>query len=121
MTQATKIPGTDEAWDNGTLGEEEQYVAVADKALQDAVHQSLGMQAISIRLPKDLVEQYKIIAHYHSMGYQPLMREALTRFATAEMKRILVEVSNERDRERQERSKATPQQKAAPQPHRKAA
>ncbi|WP_191002205.1 hypothetical protein [Cupriavidus pauculus] len=53
MTQATTIPGTDEAWDNGTLGADEQYVQVAPKALQEQVDASLGMQAISIRLPRE--------------------------------------------------------------------
>ncbi|WP_342050427.1 MULTISPECIES: hypothetical protein [unclassified Cupriavidus] len=51
MTQANKIPGTDEAWDNGTLGADEQYVQVAPTALQEQVDSPLGMQAISIRLP----------------------------------------------------------------------
>lgn len=115
MTQAAKIPGTEEAWDNGTLGEDEHYVAVAPKDLQDSVNQSLGMQAISIRLPKDLLEQYKAIAQYHKMGYQPLMREALTRFATSEMKRIVIEVSNERDQARHEQGETQhkPRRKAA--------
>ncbi|WP_454767002.1 hypothetical protein [Cupriavidus campinensis] len=32
------------------------------------------------------------------MGYQPLMREALRRFAEAEMKRLAVQYANERRR-----------------------
>ncbi|MNM99627.1 hypothetical protein D3C81_1121920 [compost metagenome] len=97
MTQATKIPGTEEAWDNGTLGADEQYVQVASKAVQEQVNESLAMQAISIRLPKALVEQYKVIARFHKIGYQPLMRDALARFATHEMKRLLVEIAEQRD------------------------
>jgi predicted transcriptional regulator len=103
MTQATKIPGTEEAWDNGTLGADEEYVQVAPKALQDEVNQSLGMQAISIRLPKELVEQYRAIARIHKIGYQPLMRDALARFASYEMKRLLVELADEREQEEAER------------------
>lgn len=99
MTQAAKIPDTEEAWDNGTLGADEQYVQVAPKALQDEVNDSLGMQAISIRLPKALVEQYKVISRFHKIGYQPLMRDALARFATHEMKRLLVEIAEQRDEE----------------------
>ena len=30
-----------------------------------------------------------MLASYHSMGYQPLMREALKRFAEAELKLVL--------------------------------
>jgi len=102
MTQATKIPSTEEAWDNGTLGADENHVKVAPKALQDAVSESLGMQAISIRLPKALVEQYKVIARLHKIGYQPLMRDALERFATAEMKRLLLEVAEQREEDEAE-------------------
>jgi len=54
MTEALKIPGTEEAWDNGTLGEDEHYVALAPKDLQDSVDRSLALQVISIRLAKDL-------------------------------------------------------------------
>lgn len=83
MTQATKIPGTDEAWDDGTLGADEQYVQVAPKSLEEQVDLSSGMQAISIRLPRELIEQYKAIARIHKTSYQPLMRDALARFCYA--------------------------------------
>lgn len=99
MKQTTKIQDTEEAWDDGTLGTDERYAQVAPQDLQDAVIESLGMQAISIRLPKALVEQYKLIARIHKVGYQPLMRDALTRFATHEMKRLLLEVADQRDAE----------------------
>ncbi|MCT9072392.1 hypothetical protein [Cupriavidus gilardii] len=115
MSRAPKIPGTGEAWHSGTLGEDEHYVAVAPRDLRDSVDQSLEMQAISIRLPTDLVEQYQAISRFRKMGYQPLMREALTRFATSEMKRILIEVSEQRDQLREE------QRETAPKPRRKAA
>lgn len=113
MTQAAKIPGTEEAWDNGKLGADEKHVQVADKALQDAVTNSLGMQAISIRMPRDLVEQYKLIAHYNGIGYQPLMRDALARFATGEMKRILVELANKKDEAKADAAHEKAHRKAA--------
>ena len=56
-----------------------------DKALQDA----LGLQAISIRLPKELIKQYKLIAGFHGVGYQPLMRDVLQRFVKGALKEIL--------------------------------
>lgn len=37
------------------------------------------LQAISIRLPKRLIEAYKMVAAHHGVGYQPLMRDALQR------------------------------------------
>lgn len=40
-------------------------------------HQEL--QAISIRLPKRLIEAYKLVAAHHGTEYQPLMRDTLQR------------------------------------------
>lgn len=37
------------------------------------------LQAISIRLPKRLIEAYKLVASHHGTGYQPLMRDTLQR------------------------------------------
>ena len=49
------------------------------------------MQPISIRLPKSLIETCKLLGHRHGLGYQPLMRRVLLRFAEAEMKLVLKE------------------------------
>ncbi len=40
---------------------------------------------ISLRLPVQLVEDYKTIAADAGIGYQPLMRDILIRFAQHEM------------------------------------
>ncbi len=58
----------------------------ADAAL---IQDSLGLQPISIRLEKTLIEGFKTIATIEGLGYQTLMRQALRRFADCEMKRIL--------------------------------
>ena len=44
------------------------------------------MQMISIRLPKDLIDDLKTISQSQKMGYQALMREVLKRFVDAEKK-----------------------------------
>jgi hypothetical protein len=36
-----------------------------------------------------LIESLKLIAHHHSVGYQPLIRDLLNRFAASELKNIL--------------------------------
>ncbi len=52
------------------------------------------MQMISIRLHKELIEDFKKIAEFRGIGYQPLMRDALQRFAAAEYKLIATEYAN---------------------------
>ena len=90
MTTA-KIKDTPEAWESGALGREEQFVAVADESHEAALQEALEMQAISLRLPKELIRQYKLIAGFHGVGYQPLMRDVMTRFVKGALKEILEE------------------------------
>lgn len=50
---------------------------------------SLGLQMISIRLERELLGNLKFIAKQHGVGYQPLIRDLLNRFARSEMQLIL--------------------------------
>ena len=91
------IPDSDEAWEDETLGADEAYVAPLDDA--DAkldiqgLDEALGLQPISIRLEKSLIEDFKAIATLNGLGYQTLMRQALKRFADCEKKRLLNEAA----------------------------
>lgn len=91
-----KIIGTTEAWENGTLGRDPAFATPAPTSTAHLVDDALGMQLISIRLPKNLIEEFKLIAQVHKVGYQPLMRDALQRFADAEMKKMARQYANER-------------------------
>ena len=100
MNTKTTIPNADDAWESGQLGNDEKYVEPlsADELAADAVliQESLGLQPISIRLERSLIETFKVIASIEGLGYQTLMRQALKRFANCEMKRILQEVASEK-------------------------
>lgn len=91
-----KILGTDEAWEDGTLGRDEAYAARASAETVQQVDDALGLQMISIRLSKELIQDFKMIAQVHGIGYQPLMRDALTRFADAEIKKMAVQYANDK-------------------------
>jgi hypothetical protein len=83
----------DNAWDTGELGRNAEFVKVApeDHNSEAFIDDALGLQPISIRLEKSLIEDFKLIAGLSGIGYQPLMRQALKRFADCEKKRILRE------------------------------
>lgn len=86
-----KIHDTTDAWDpSGVLGNTEEFTAPAPD-VSAVVDASLGLQPISIRLQKDLLENLKQLAKLHGIGYQPLVRQVLTRFVDCEMKRLLNE------------------------------
>jgi hypothetical protein len=88
-----RIKDTPEAWDDRTLGAQEEYAAAADVSHEVNLDDALGLQSIAIRLPKEMIKQYKLIAHFHGVGYQPLMRDVLARFVPGALKEILEEES----------------------------
>jgi len=84
-----KIESTTEAWENRDLGASAEHVGVASAEHEVALDRALDLQSISIRLPKQLIDQYKLIAHFHGVGYQPLMRDILARFVPGALQEIM--------------------------------
>lgn len=90
-----KIENSPEAWEDGSLGRDEEYVRVSRNVDDAALNEAAGLQPISIRLQKSLIEDFKMIAEIHGIGYQPMIRQVLKRFADSEKKRILREKAAE--------------------------
>jgi hypothetical protein len=88
-----KITGTDEAWDSRELGADMASAQVAGPEHAAALDDALGMQSISIRLPRQLIDTYKLIASHHGVGYQPLMRDILQRFVPEGLQEVMDEQS----------------------------
>lgn len=84
-----RIKDTTEAWDSRALGADEERVGIASQDHESALDDALELQSISIRLPKQLINQYKLIAHFHKIGYQPLMRDVMARFVPNAIREIL--------------------------------
>ena len=92
MTKHAKIPASDEAWEeDGKLGNDENHVKRLEDNNEAQIDEALGLHPISIRLQKSLIEDLKMISTLNGIGYQPLMRQILKRFADGEKKRILKE------------------------------
>lgn len=89
MSKKSSIPGTAEAWEDGTLGKSDAHVRKTPQEMAAQIDEALGLQAISIRLPKATIEVYKNLAKMHGVGYQPLMRDAICRWAETELKMLL--------------------------------
>ncbi|TWG93563.1 hypothetical protein L599_001200000230 [Luteimonas sp. J16] len=51
----------------------------------------MGLQMISIRLPKALIDDLKYFAEREGLGYQPLIRRILVRWASHEYKLVAQE------------------------------
>lgn len=79
-----------ELWESGELGQSDEHAVVATGSKQE-VDEALGLQLISIRLQKQLVCDLKKIADHHGIGYQPMIRDLLNRFARSEIQQIIRE------------------------------
>ena len=88
---AAKIADTPQVWEDGELGQSLENAVVASSKLASEIDDALGLQMISIRLNKDLIEALKLLGVKYEMGYQPLIREALKRFVDGEYKMIAQE------------------------------
>ena len=90
MTKPNEIEGTTEAWEEGTLGCDAEFAKKASLTIDD-VSETIGLKSISIRMQPDLLEELKMIADIHKLGYQPLIKQILRRFVDAETKKMLRE------------------------------
>ena len=79
-TQKKIHPNDEDLWDNRKLGASEEYVGVVSREEELAVDEALGLQVISIRLQKKLIENLKKLAKHEGIGYQPLIRQVLTHY-----------------------------------------
>lgn len=77
----------DDRWDTGALGRDTQH-AKTSTADAEAISAAVGLQMISIRLPNQLIDDFKFIADTQGMRYQTLMRQVLARFADCELKQM---------------------------------
>lgn len=84
----------DNKWESGELGRDEKYVKRSDRT-KESLDSLLGLQPISIRLPKALLQDLKDIAQINGMGYQPLIKQILNRFVEGEKKIMAREKMNE--------------------------
>lgn len=103
MSRKTRPVQSEECpWETGELGRSLDHAVVVDDAHEKRIDEALQLQLISIRLEKSLIEALKFIAaHHKGIGYQPLIRQILHRFATSEVNRIGREMESKRREEEQ--------------------
>jgi hypothetical protein len=53
------------------------------------------LQAICVRLDRQLIEELKFIARYRGARYQPMIRETLTTYAQRELLDIVLQMRTE--------------------------
>ena len=108
MTTRHDAQDNADMWDTRELGASEVHAEAISPSLAAEFDDMMELQAISIRLQKSLLSNLKTIAAHHQIGYQPMVRDLLTRFAEAEMKKILIDQLNKIDEAQRDREKTVP-------------
>jgi predicted DNA binding CopG/RHH family protein len=72
-----------ELWETGKLGASAEHMRVLSDEETKEIDDGLGLQLISMRLNKALIEQFKELARLEAIGYQPLIRRVLMQYAEA--------------------------------------
>lgn len=96
MRRHARVQDSDDDWDTGQLGRAAEFVRPATRETGKAIDAALGLQLISMRLQKSLIEDLKAIASLNGIGYQPLMRQILKRFVDGEKRRLNREMAADR-------------------------
>jgi len=72
-----------ELWETGKLGNSAKHAVRISEGEDKAIDDSLGLQAVTMRLQKELVEQLKLLAKKEGLGYQPYIRQLLTKHVSS--------------------------------------
>jgi hypothetical protein len=87
--QYTDVADEWEPQSKSGMGQDELYVKKVSAEDSTSLDDALSLQMISIRLQKNLIDDLKLIANANRIGYQPLMRDVLSRFARSEIQNIM--------------------------------
>ena len=112
-TRAEKRKASVDLWETRQRGNDLAHAKRADKSEEVELDKALDLQMISIRLPKKLIEQLKLIASVNGIGYQPLIRDVVSRFARSEMAEIVRQRLEMERLERESQRRAPSRRKAA--------
>lgn len=83
-------------WESGELGCSEEYAKASNFTVED-LQKSIELQAISLRINKDLLEDLKTLAGNYNIGYQPLIKQILRKFVDSEKSRLGKKLISEDD------------------------
>ena len=71
---------TPNRWDDRELGATDNAVRVSTQGSEERIDEGLGLHMVSKRLPKDAVDQLKVLAMEQGLGYQPFIRQILMKY-----------------------------------------
>ncbi len=101
--KADRFDADNELWENKQLGASAKHAKPISREEDKNLDDSMGLQLLTIRLQKELIEQFKELAKIEGIGYQPLMRQVLTRYARENEQRLRAVGAKREKNQRQKR------------------
>lgn len=88
MTTDKTIEDTAEAWEDGTLGTDPNFVSVIEhsEAELSALNTALNLTPVILLLEDEVVKLFEEEANKRGLGYKTLMRVALKQFVNYQAK-----------------------------------
>jgi len=80
MSMILKDFQDEERWEKRELGASEEHVRKVSSEKEQEVDDALELQLVSIRLQKALIADLKELSKDEGIGYQPLIRQILTKY-----------------------------------------
>jgi predicted DNA binding CopG/RHH family protein len=77
-----KQPETNK-WETGELGNSAAHAKAVPEELELEMDEALGLQLVSVRLQKSLIKDLKELAVKEGLGYQPYLRQILTKHVSS--------------------------------------
>ena len=75
-------------WESGELGRSIEHVGVVSATNELEMDEALGLQLVSVRLQKSLIKDLKELARSEGLGYQPYLRQILTKHVRSQKKSV---------------------------------
>ena len=75
-------------WETGELGQSAEHAKVVPADLELEMDDALGLQLVSVRLQKSLIKDLKELAVKEGLGYQPYLRQILTKHVSGKKQRF---------------------------------
>jgi len=72
-----KFDKDNELWETKKLGASAEHAVPASAEEQQAIDDATGLQLLSFRIQKSVIEQLRQLAKLEGIGYQPLMRRII--------------------------------------------
>lgn len=80
LKEIEKFDKDTELWETRQLGASAEHAVPISDEEEKEIDEAMGLQLLSFRIQKSVIEQLKQLSKLEGIGYQPLMRQVLTKY-----------------------------------------